>query len=42
MAWVVKLESKSGWGEVKTIEVRRVKRRVVKLTAEEVGPTLDV
>jgi hypothetical protein len=40
MEWVVKLEAKSGWGEVETIEVGRFKRRVVGLTAEEVGLTL--
>ena len=36
----VKLEAKSGWGEVETIEVGRLERRVVGLTAEEVGLTL--
>jgi hypothetical protein len=40
MEWVIKLEAKSGWGEVETIEVGRFKRRVVGLTAEEVGLTL--
>jgi hypothetical protein len=40
MEWVVKLEAKSGWGEVETIEVGRLKRRVVGLTAAEVGLTL--
>jgi hypothetical protein len=40
MAWVVELEAKSGWGEVGTIDVGRSKRRVVGLTAEEVGLTL--
>jgi hypothetical protein len=40
MEWVVKLEAKSGRGEVETIEVGGVKRRVVGLTAEEVGLTL--
>jgi hypothetical protein len=40
MEWVVKLEAKSGWGEVETIEVGRLERRVVGLTAEEVGLTL--
>jgi hypothetical protein len=40
MEWVVKLEAKSGWGEVETIEVGSFKRRVVWLTAEEVGLTL--
>jgi hypothetical protein len=40
MEWVVKLEAKSGWGEVETIEVGRLERRVVGLTAEGVGLTL--
>jgi hypothetical protein len=40
MEWVVKLEAKSDWGEVETIEVGRLERRVVGLTAEEVGLTL--
>jgi hypothetical protein len=37
MEWVLKLEAKSGWGEVETIEVGKLERRVVGLTAEEVG-----
>jgi hypothetical protein len=37
---VVKLEAKSGWGEVAAIEVGRLNRRVVGLTAEGVGLTL--
>jgi hypothetical protein len=41
MEWVLKLEAKSGWGEVETIEVGRLERRVVGLTAEEVGLTLS-
>ena len=40
MEWVVKLEAKNGWGEVETIEVATIKRRVVGPTAEEVGVTL--
>jgi hypothetical protein len=40
MEWILKLEAKSGWGDVKTIEVGRLERRVVGLTAEEVGLTL--
>jgi hypothetical protein len=40
MEWVVKLEARSGWGEVETIELATIKRRVVGLTAEEVGLTL--
>jgi hypothetical protein len=40
MEWVVKLEARNGWGEVETIEVGRLERRVVGLKAEEVGLTL--
>jgi hypothetical protein len=40
MEWVVRLEAKSGWGDVETIEVGRLERRVVGLTAEEIGLTL--
>ena len=35
MEWVLNLEAKSGWGEVETIEVGRLERRVSGLTAEE-------
>jgi hypothetical protein len=41
MEWVLKLEARSGWGEVETIEVGRLERRVVGLTAEGVGLTLS-
>ena len=37
MEWRIKLEATSGWGEVETIEVAHFKRRVVGLTAEEIG-----
>ena len=37
MERVVKLEVKRGWGEVETIKIGRVQRRVLGLTAEEVG-----
>jgi hypothetical protein len=40
MEWVLKLEAQNGWGEVETIEVGRLERRVVGLTAEELGLTL--
>lgn len=40
MEWVLKLEARSGWGKVETIEVGRLERRVVGLTAEELGLTL--
>ena len=40
MEWVVKLEAKSGWGEVETIEVGRLERRVSGSRAEELGLTL--
>jgi len=38
--WTIKLEARTGWGEVETIEVGRLKRRVVDLTADEIGLTL--
>ena len=41
MEWRIKLEARSGWGEVETIEVARFKRRVVGLTAEEIGLSLE-
>jgi hypothetical protein len=37
MEWVVKLETKNGWGEVETIEVSRLARRPTGLAAEEFG-----
>jgi hypothetical protein len=40
MEWTIKLEARNGWGEVETIEMGRLKRRVVGLTADEVGLTL--
>lgn len=40
MEWVLSLEAKSGWGDVETIEVGRLDRRVVGLTADETGLTL--
>ena len=41
MEWRIKLEARSGWGEVETIEVARFKRPVVGLTAEEIGLSLE-
>ena len=40
MDWVLKLETRNGWGEVETIEVGRLERRVMGLTVEELGLTL--
>src|ERR1700722_3440014 len=40
MEWTIKLEARSGWGAVETIEVGRLDRRVIGLTADEVGLTL--
>jgi hypothetical protein len=40
MEWVLKLETRNGWGDVETIEVGRLERRVVGLTVEELGLTL--
>ena len=33
LEWTIKLEARSGWGDVETIEVGRLKWRVVGLTA---------
>ena len=41
MEWRIKLEARTGWGEIETIEVADFKRRVVGLTAEEIGLSLD-
>ena len=41
MEWRIKLEAKSGWGEVETIEIFHFKRRVVGLTAEEISLSLE-
>jgi hypothetical protein len=40
MEWVLKLEARSGWGDVETIEVGRLECRVTGLGAEELGLTL--
>jgi hypothetical protein len=39
--WRIKLEARSGWGEVETIEVASFRRRVVGLTAEEIDLSLE-
>jgi hypothetical protein len=39
--WRIKLKAKNGWGEVKTIELAHSNRRVVGLTAEQIGLSLD-
>ena len=39
--WRIKLEARNGWGEVETIEVASFKRRVVGLTADEIGLSLE-
>jgi hypothetical protein len=41
MEWRIKLEARSVWGGVETIELASFKRRVVGLTAEEIGRTLE-
>ena len=40
LEWTIKLEACTGWGEVEIISVGRLKRRVVGLTADEIGLTL--
>lgn len=37
MEWVVKLEAKSGWGELETIEVARLEKRGVGLSLSLFG-----
>jgi hypothetical protein len=39
--WTIKLEARAGWGTTESIEVTHLKRRVVGLTAEEVGLSLE-
>jgi hypothetical protein len=39
--WRFKLEARSGWGSVETVEIAQSKRRVVGLTAEETVLFLD-
>jgi len=41
MEWTIKLESRTGWGEAETIEVGRIKRWTVGLTAEDLGLSLS-
>ena len=41
MDWTIKLEAKSGWGDVQTFEIGQVARRVVGLTAGEIGLMLN-
>jgi hypothetical protein len=41
VVWRIKLEARTGWGEVETIEVAHFKRRVVDLTTEEISLSLD-
>ena len=41
MEWRIKFEARSGWGEVETIEVPCFKWRIVGLTAEEIGLSLE-
>jgi hypothetical protein len=40
MEWTIKLEARTGWGEVHTHEIAVVTRRPVGLTADEVGMSL--
>jgi hypothetical protein len=37
MEWTIKLDARSGWGEVEAIEVGRLERRVLGLKADEGG-----
>ena len=40
MEWRIKLEARTGWGEVTEVEIATVSRRVVSATDEDVGLTL--
>jgi len=39
--WSIRLEAKTGWGEVQTFEIGRLERRVVGLATHEIGLMLD-
>ena len=41
MQWTIRLEAKTGWGEVQTFDIGRLERRVVGLAAHEIGLMLD-
>ncbi len=40
MEWRIKLESKTGWGEVTEVEIATVTRRVTAATDEDIGLSL--
>jgi hypothetical protein len=41
MEWTIKLEARTGWGEVQTFEIGKLSRRVAGLATDEVGLLLD-
>ena len=40
MEWTIRLEAKTGWGEVETVEVVSIARPVLAATADDVGLSL--
>ena len=40
MEWTIRLEAKTGWGEVETVEVVSIARPVFAATADDVGLSL--
>ena len=40
MEWTIRLEAKTGWGEVETVEVASIARPVLAATADDVGLSL--
>jgi hypothetical protein len=41
MEWTIRLEARTGWGEVQTYEIGRLARRVTGLSAGDVGLSLE-
>jgi hypothetical protein len=40
MEWTIRLEAKTGWGEVETVELVSISRPVLAATADDVGLSL--
>lgn len=40
MEWRIKLEAKTGWGEVTEVEIASLSRRTIAATDEDVGMSL--
>ncbi|SRR6266851_4024981 len=41
MEWTIRLEAKTGWGEVETVELVSITRPVLAATADDVGLSLE-